>query len=59
MSEQVDVFGATYEKDEVIFWEGDSGDKMYLIQSGAVEITKNLGGEETVLAVLGPGEFFG
>jgi len=59
MSEQVDVFGATYEKDEVIFREGDSGDKMYLIQSGAVEITKNLGGEETVLAVLGPGEFFG
>ena len=59
MSDQIDVFGATYEKEEVIFREGDPGDKMYLIQSGAVEISKVLGGEETVLAVLGPGEFFG
>ncbi len=59
MSEQIDVFGATYEKGEVIFREGDPGEKMYLIQSGAVEITKILGGKETVLAVLGPGDFFG
>jgi CRP-like cAMP-binding protein len=32
---------------------------MYVIQSGAVRISKNVGGQDKLLAVLGPGEFFG
>jgi len=32
---------------------------MFVIQSGAVKITKELAGEPKVLAVLGPGEFLG
>jgi len=43
----------------VIFAEGDLGLAMYVIESGKVEIRKNLGGEERVLATLGKGDFFG
>src|SRR5262245_121421 len=32
---------------------------MFVIQSGAVRISKEIGGTEKVLAVLGPGEFLG
>lgn len=45
--------------DEVVFHEGDHGEEMFVIQSGRIRITKALGGEERVLAELGPGEFFG
>ena len=41
---------------EVLFGEGDSGEVMFLIQSGAVRISKTVGGEEKNLAVLGPGD---
>lgn len=43
-----------------IFEEGDEGDTLFLIESGRVEIVKHVAGEtEKVLAVLGPGDFFG
>jgi len=43
----------------VIFAEGDLGLAMYVIETGTVEIRKNLGGEERVLATLAKGDFFG
>ena len=43
----------------VIFAEGDLGLAMYVIETGTVEIRKNLGGEERVLATLTKGDFFG
>lgn len=43
----------------VLFLENEIGEHMYVIQSGKVQISRNLGGRETVLAVLPPGEFFG
>jgi len=52
-------FGREYQAGEVLFREGESGDVMFVIQSGAVRITKEVGGEERVLATLGPGEFLG
>jgi signal transduction histidine kinase len=43
-----------------IFKEGDSGDGIYLIKSGLVQISAVLnGGERVVLTRLGPGELFG
>ncbi len=45
--------------EEVVFHEGDHGEEMFVIQSGRIRITKAFGGEERVLAELGPGEFFG
>jgi CRP/FNR family transcriptional regulator, cyclic AMP receptor protein len=52
-------FGKTCEPGEVLFREGEAGSTMYVIQSGAVRITKAVKGEEKTLAILGPGEFFG
>lgn len=52
-------FGTTCAPGEVLFREGETGDTMYVIQSGAVRITKTVKGEEKTLAILGPGEFFG
>ena len=44
-----------FAKNSVIFAEGDLGLAMYVIESGAVEIRKTLGGEERVLATLARG----
>jgi CRP/FNR family transcriptional regulator, cyclic AMP receptor protein len=52
-------FGRDYRPGDVLFREGESGDVMFVIQSGAVKISKALAGETKVLAVLGPGEFLG
>lgn len=52
-------FGREFQPGDVLFREGESGDVMFVIQTGAVRITKDIVGEEKVLAVLGPGEFVG
>ena len=49
-----------FETGEMIFLQGAQGDAMYLIIRGDVEVVINLpGGEEKVVAVLGPGHCFG
>lgn len=52
-------FGKTYAPGDVLFKEGDSGDKMYVIQDGQIRISKSVKDEEKTLAILGPGEFLG
>jgi signal transduction histidine kinase len=43
-----------------IFSAGDPGDGLYLVETGTVEITAMVGDNEpSVLAVIGPGDFFG
>ena len=49
----------TYQDGQIIFKEGSSGDWIYIIVSGSVEISKNVAGETKVIEVLGPGEVFG
>ncbi len=45
---------------DVVFKENTRGDKMYIILTGNVKISKNLGNKkEEVLTVLGPGACFG
>jgi CRP/FNR family transcriptional regulator, cyclic AMP receptor protein len=49
-----------HESGAVIFSEGSVGDKMYLILSGAVRISREVPGMgEEALAVLRPGNYFG
>jgi CRP-like cAMP-binding protein len=43
----------------VLFEEGQPGNEMYIVVSGEVEIRRQVGGIERVLAVLPAGEFFG
>jgi len=51
--------GRFYPEGETIFSEGDSGDNMYVVQSGKVAVTKKSAAGEIRLAELGPGEIFG
>ena len=59
MSLGSDIYGVVYEKGEIICREGDPGDCMYIIQSGAVEISRQKGSQEVVVAMLEQGDFFG
>jgi CRP/FNR family cyclic AMP-dependent transcriptional regulator len=53
-------FGRDFQKGTVLFVEGDTkGKEMYVIHRGRVKISKRVGEQETVLATLGQGEFFG
>ena len=49
----------TYQDGQIIFKEGSSGDWIYTIVSGSVEISKQVGDETKVIEVLAPGEVFG
>ena len=51
--------GKTYAESEVIFRQGESGSQMYVIQDGKVEVVLVKDGRETILTVLGKGDFFG
>jgi CRP/FNR family transcriptional regulator, cyclic AMP receptor protein len=52
-------YGQTVKDGTVIFAEDELGEKMYIIQSGVVQITKKIDGRDHLLAELGKGEFFG
>lgn len=39
--------------------QGDPGDAMFLVLDGEVRVRMMIGGKESILTVLGPGEFFG
>ncbi len=45
---------------EVLFTEGDPGDRLYIIAEGKIKLGRASGdGRENLLAILGPGEMFG
>ncbi len=49
-----------YPKGSVIFQQGDPGTTLYLIETGEVKLTlTSTQGKEVILALLGPGGFFG
>ena len=50
---------AHYEPGEAVFEEGDTGDSLFMILSGEVEVSKLVGGESRQIGTLGPGEYFG
>jgi CRP/FNR family cyclic AMP-dependent transcriptional regulator len=50
----------TYRRAEVIFSQGDASDSVMYVQNGAVKLSVlSQGGKEAVVAMLGPGDFFG
>ncbi len=52
-------FEKKYLKDSTLFVEGMTGEVLYIIKSGAVDILKKTDKGEVVLATLGPGQFLG
>lgn len=51
--------GKNYHDGEIIVRQGESGDCMYVIQKGQVEVVEEKGDVELRLAVLGDGDVFG
>jgi CRP/FNR family transcriptional regulator len=48
------------ERGDVLFHEGDPGDKLYVIAEGKIKLGRSsVDGRENLLAILGPGEMFG
>ena len=52
-------FGITVKNNEIIFKEGEDGDQMYIIQEGAVKISRIIGNGEHIIDILKKGDFFG
>lgn len=48
-----------FEGGEVVFYQGDVGDKVYIIESGECEVLQRRDGLENVVATLGAGDYFG
>src|SRR5688572_28723443 len=45
---------------DVLFHEGDSGDKLYIVTEGKIKLGRTSSdGRENLLAILGPGQMFG
>jgi CRP/FNR family cyclic AMP-dependent transcriptional regulator len=51
--------GRVYRDGELFFRAGDTGDHMYVIQQGQVEVLVENDGRQTRVAVLGPGDILG
>jgi CRP/FNR family cyclic AMP-dependent transcriptional regulator len=50
----------TYRRGETLFHEGDPGDTLLIVVSGQVKVVLTTAdGEEAVVAIFGPGDFFG
>ena len=59
MNDALDRFAREFPSGTVLFEEGQPGHVMYIVVSGEIEIRRQVGGAERVLAVLADGEFFG
>jgi CRP-like cAMP-binding protein len=59
VNDGLERFARDFKAGSVLFEEGQPGDFMYVVQSGEVEIRRQVGETERVLAVLTPGDFLG
>jgi len=57
---RTDIVDVVLDRGERLFTEGDAGDKLYIILTGKIKLTKAApDGRENLLSVHGPGEMFG
>ena len=49
----------TYREGEIIFVEGDIGRALFILESGAVQLSRRVEGKDAPLYQLKPGDFFG
>jgi len=59
VNDGLERFARDFKAGTVLFEEGQPGDFMYVVQAGEVEIRRQVGETERVLAVLTPGDFLG
>ncbi len=55
----LEKFSKVYEAGAVLFYEGDPGSKLWVINEGLVRLSKRVSNEDVSLEILGPGEFCG
>jgi len=48
-----------FEAGEIVFYQGDVGDKVYIIQAGECEVLQERDNVLSTVATLGPGDYFG
>ena len=48
-----------FQASQVVFYEGDRGDKFYIVESGSVSVTQTINGKLVELSRQGPGEYVG
>ncbi len=58
-NELFDRWGTEFHSGDVVFLEGDDGERMYIIQEGSVQISKKIDNRDHLLATLEKGDFFG
>ena len=57
---QASMAQVTVPKGDVVFAEGEEGDRLFVVQDGKVKLSQtSADGREQVMAVVGPGEMFG
>ncbi len=59
MSENVKFITQDYKKGELLFEQGDTGDYIYIIISGSVEVRKELKGKTECIAKVSSGDILG
>lgn len=59
MANPLKEYAVPYQKGDMVFKEGDSGSEMFVIQSGKVEIFKEIDGQKRFSVVFEKGDFFG
>jgi hypothetical protein len=52
-------FIVNFKAGDIVYREGDPGAEMFIVQSGVVQVFRDLGGQEQILAVMEKGDFFG
>lgn len=53
------ALGKVYKQGDTVVRQGETGDCMYVVQLGQLEVVQEKDGKEIRLAVLGEGDFFG
>jgi CRP/FNR family cyclic AMP-dependent transcriptional regulator len=57
---QASMVDVSLRRGQVLFFEGEEGDRLYIVSSGKIKLGRTSSdGRENLLAVLGPGEMFG
>ncbi|MBQ9394734.1 MAG: Crp/Fnr family transcriptional regulator [Proteobacteria bacterium] len=59
IEQALEKHGKSFEPGSVLFYEGDPGTKIWVINEGHIQLTKRVCNEEIILETLGPGEFCG
>ncbi|MFH1177731.1 MAG: cyclic nucleotide-binding domain-containing protein [Acidobacteriota bacterium] len=54
-----EALGKSYPDGEVIIKEGETGDRMFVIQKGAVDVSRRIDGRDVSIARLTAGDVFG